>query len=98
MEEQASYQLPNAERVGPWVKRQGELVFTPENTLIVEDYVQFKSSDGGGQVQVSLVNKAWQKGRTTVVVFPVGNTLKGKRYVQREERCQAERRHHRVQG
>ena len=60
-----------------------ELVFTPENTLIVEDYVQFKSSDGEVvKYGVSLVNKAWQKGRTTVVVFPVGNTLKGKRYVQ----------------
>lgn len=60
-----------------------ELVFTTENTLIVEDYVQYKGRDGEVvKYGVSLVNKAWQKGRTTVVVFPVGNTLKGKRYVQ----------------
>lgn len=60
-----------------------QLVFTPENTLIVEDYVQYKSSEGEVvKYGISLVNKAWQKGRTTVVVFPVGNTLKGKRYVQ----------------
>lgn len=60
-----------------------ELVFTPENTLIVEDYVQYKGRDGEVvKYGISLVNKAWQKGRTTVVVFPVGNTLKGKRYVQ----------------
>lgn len=59
------------------------LVFTPENTLIIEDYVQYKGRDGEVvKYGVSLVNKAWQKGRTTVVVFPVGNTLKGKRYVQ----------------
>lgn len=60
-----------------------QLVFTPENTLIVEDYVQYKGRDGEVvKYGVSLVSKAWQKGRTTVVVFPVGKALKGKRYVQ----------------
>lgn len=60
-----------------------ELVFTPENTLIVEDYVCYKSGDGSVvKYGVSMVCKTWQKGRKTIVVFPVGNTLKGKRYVQ----------------
>lgn len=75
-----NYLTLNTEGRGSNVK---ELVFTPENTLIVEDYVQYKSSEGPVvKYGISLVNKAWQKGRTTVVVFPVGNTLKGRRYVQ----------------
>lgn len=61
-----------------------DLVFTKDNTLIVEDYVQYKSGDGEVvKYGISLVHQEWHKGcPMSVVVFPVGNSLKGKRYVQ----------------
>lgn len=60
-----------------------DLVFTTDNTLIVEDYVGYKNGDSEVvKYGVSLVTKAWGRQETTVVVFPVGNTLRGKRYRQ----------------